>query len=163
VAQTPLVLLLGTTTTPVAMATSTADVASETAVPIAAVGQADAADVGQAYENFWHVRSEAEFTLDASRASEVMDGAYLQNFLDVMSQLQQEHHAIKTQVVLNYTVVEVADGTAYVHDRIEDSSYYIDPTNGSPLTDPANDLSQIEFKLNNVNGTWKVVDSVTHD
>lgn len=120
-----------------------------------------AAEVGQAYENFWRVRSQAELTLDGSRAGDVMNGEYLAHFLDVLNQMQQQGRAIKTQVSLDYTVVQANDNSALLHDRIEDTSYYIDAATGTPLSDPAHDVVLIEFTLVKTDGAWKVVDSVT--
>jgi hypothetical protein len=122
-----------------------------------------AVEVGSAYENFWQVRSQAELTLDASHAADVMDGGYLEHFLDVVSQLSQERRAIKTHVMLNYMVVKTTGDVAFVHDHIEDTSYYVDPDSGAELSDPVDDVVSIEFKLQSVNGTWKVVDSVTQN
>ena len=159
VGLTPLVLAtVGESTPPPAAADGT-----ESPTPLPTVEPTLAAEVGQAYVNFWQVRSQAELTLDPTHAPDVMDDGYLQHFLDVLSQLNQEGRAIKTEVVLDYTVVQVTDDVAFVHDRIEDHSYYVEPDTGNPLTDPTKQMVFIEFKLQNTNGAWKVVDSVTEE
>jgi hypothetical protein len=150
-----------TTATPTAALAPVA--ASQSPTPLPTVEPTLAAEVGQAYENFWPVRSAAELTLDPSHVSEVMDDGYLDHFLAVMNQLRQEGRAIDTQVALNYTVVQVNSQSALVHDRIEDKSFYIDPTTQAALTEPADDVERIEFSLVKTNGVWKVVDSVTEE
>lgn len=156
---TPVIIVTEESATPI----PAPEAGTKSATPLPTVEPTLAAEVGQAYENFWRVRSQAELTLDPGHAADVMDGGYLQHFLDVVSQLNQERRAIKTQVVLDYTVVQASDDVAYIHDRIEDNSYYVDPESEAPLSDPANDMEFIEFRLESSNGVWKVVDSITQD
>lgn len=122
-----------------------------------------AAEVGQAYENFWRVRSQAVLELDATHLSEVMDGDYLKKFEASIQSLAEQGRAIKTEVSLNYTVVLASADSAVVHDAIEDDSYYVAAGTQDPLTEPANDLLRLEVTLHKIEGVWKVVDSVSAD
>jgi len=89
-----------------------------------------------------------------------MDGDYLQNFVVRLNDLRVQGRAIKSQVVLNYTVLQVNDRTATVFDRLEDTSFYVTPGTEQPLADETNDVLLIEFKLAKTQDSWKVVDSV---
>lgn len=154
-----LVQVGGQTVTPTAVSAT----APETPTPLPTVEPTLAAEVGQAYENYWRVRSQALLDLDASHLSEVMDGDYLTTFEASLERAAHEGHAIRTQVTLNYMVLEVVDDSAVVHDRIEDNSYYVVPGTVEPLSDPANDLLRLEFTMRSIGGVWKVVDSVSAD
>jgi hypothetical protein len=120
-------------------------------------------EVGRAYVMFWRVRSQALLELDPSHLSEVMDGDYLQNFVVRLNELRVEGRAIKTQITLNYTVVQATDRAATVIDRLEDSSFYVLPGTEQPLADQANDVLLIQFKFLRADGAWKVVDSVRQE
>jgi hypothetical protein len=119
-----------------------------------------AEQVGTAYQAYWRVRSQALLELDPSHLSEVMDGEYLANFQSRLNDLQTQNRAIRTQVNLNYTVVQANSLQAIVQDRVEDESFYIVPGTLDPITQPAKDLTFIEFKFQSIEGIWKVVDSV---
>ncbi len=169
-APTPLVLTSPASPTsapPLATALPTVTVVPsavvDTPTPLPTVEPALAADVGKAYENFWRVRSQAALTLDSSQLSDVMDGTYLQHFVDVLNQLRQEGRAIKTKVTLNYTVVQASSVTAVVHDFINDDSFYVRTDTEDPLSEPANDFLKLEITLRNNDGNWKVIDSVSAD
>lgn len=147
---------------PLAAATATGvPTAATSPTPLATVEPALAAEVGQAYENFWKVRSQAELTLDGSHAADVMANGYLDRFLQSLSDLENQGRAVKTHVLLNYTVVQVDGDIAFVHDYITDNSFYVDPSNDQSLGDPSDDMYAIEFKLTKSEGIWKVVDGVT--
>jgi hypothetical protein len=119
-----------------------------------------AAEVGQAYENFWRVRSQALLELDESHLPEVMDGDYLNTVSQRIDELRTEDRAIKTHVILNYSVLEVTEDSATVIDDFEDDSVYVKVGTDEPLTDPTADQLRVLYKLRNFAGAWKVVDSV---
>jgi hypothetical protein len=135
--------------------------AMPTALPTVEPAVAD--DVGKSYETYWRVRSQALLTLDATHLSEVMDGEYLTQFESQLRSLQEQGRAIKTQVTLDYQVVQAANGTAIIHDHIEDDSFYVRAGTENPLTEPANDVLRLELTLRKSQGSWKVIDSVSAD
>jgi hypothetical protein len=49
---------------------------------------------------------------------------------------------------------------ASVADVLEDTSHYVNPATGEPLTQPTADSLQLLFRFHKSSGTWKVVDSV---
>ena len=162
-APTPLILVMPTPTAspaPPTLSPTSAPAATESPTTLPTVEPALAAEVGKAYENFWRVRSQAELTLDSSQLPEVMNGPYLEHFVEVLNQLKAEDKAVKIHVVLNYTVVQAANESAIVHDYIEDTSFFVELGTDTALSDPTNDLLRIEFSLARLDGKWKVVDSV---
>ena len=155
-APTPLVIVLGGTETP----TPSAAPSANTPTPLPTVEPTLAAEVGQAYENFWRVTSQALLELDASHLDEVMDGNYLASIRDRISQLSRDGQAIKTHVILNYSVVEASHEFATVVDDFEDDSIYIKVGTDEPVSAPTGDQVRTLYKLQNISGVWKVIDSV---
>ena len=134
-----------------------------TLTPLPTVEPTLAAEVGQAYEHYWRVRSQALLELDPTNLPDVMDGEYLQMFESRLEALAEQGKAIKTQISLNYKVVLANTQSATVLDRIEDDSYYVKAGSSEPLSDPANDVLSLEVKLIKRDGLWKVVESVSAD
>ena len=78
----------------------------------------------------------------------------------LIEQLRNEGRAIKTQVVLNYTVVGSTGDTANVIDHFEDNSIYVKIGTEDPLTTSTADQLFVLYRLRKFPGTWKVIDSV---
>jgi len=89
-----------------------------------------------------------------------MDGDYLDNIAELVDQLRSEGRAIKTQVVLNYSVLEATKEAATVVDYVEDNSIYVKIGTEDPITSPTADLLRITYRLKRFPEAWKVVDSV---
>src|SRR5204863_2865133 len=98
--------------------------------------------------------------LDTTHLSEVMDGDYLAAVSNRITELRAEGRAIKTQVVLNYAVIEATSDSASVVDDFVDNSVYVSSDTEEPLSDPVGDQVRTLYKLRNNSGTWKVVESV---
>jgi hypothetical protein len=158
---TPLVLILDATAT-VSTAISAAQ-PSQTPTPLTTVEPTLAAEVSRAYENFWRVKSQALLDLDQTHLAEVMDGDYLNTVSQRIDDLRSDNRAIKTHVILNYTVVQATQEAASVIDDLEDDSIYVKTGTEEPLSDPAADQLTVLYKFKNFAGTWKVVDSVRPD
>jgi hypothetical protein len=158
-APTHIVVVLDATYTP----TIGAAQANASPTPLPTVDPTLAAEIGAAYESYWRVSSQALLDLDSTHLPDVMEGAYLQTFEMRLDNLRTSGKAIKTQVTLNYKVIEVSDSAAVVIDRVEDDSYYVSPGTEEPLSDPSNDLLRLQLKLLNDTGAWKVVESVSAD
>jgi len=147
------------TAMPTAVATVT-PVATEVPTALPTVEPTLAAEVGQAYENFWRVRSQALLELDPTHLPEVMDGDYLAMVTDRIEQLRADGQAIKTHVLLNYSVVQVVDDSASVVDNLEDDRVYVRAGTEDPISEPTSDKLLVLYKLRKSVGTWKVIDSV---
>ncbi len=152
------------TATPVPLVATATVALSPTAAPadtpLPTVEPTLAAEVGQAYENFWRVRSQALLELDTTHLSEVMDGDYLETVSSRIDELRAEGKAIKTHVVLDYTVVEATQDVATVIDDFEDDSVYVKVGTEQAISEPTAEQVSILFKLRNFSGVWKVIDSV---
>ena len=119
-----------------------------------------AQEVGDAYVTFWRVRSQALLELDGSHLSDVMDGDYLEHIASLIDDLRTEGRAIKTQVVLDYSVVAATTEAATVVDFVEDNSVYVRIGTEDPISDPTADHLRIMYRLKKFSDAWKVVDSV---
>jgi hypothetical protein len=89
-----------------------------------------------------------------------MDDDYLAMVTSRIDELRQENRAIKTQVILNYSVVAATSEVATVVDDFEDNSVYVTAGTEDPLTDPTADRERTLYTLRHSSGVWKVVDSV---
>ena len=159
-APTPLIItLLSTPTTIPAPATVTAQPAA-TATGLPTVEPTLVAEVSRDYENFWRVTSQALLELDTTHLTEVMDADYLTNITNRISELRTEGRAIKTHVLLNYSVLKASSASAEVFDALEDDSVYVKIGTEDPLSDPTADQLRITYELRMLDGVWKVVDSV---
>jgi hypothetical protein len=131
--------------------------------PLPTVDPTLAQEVGEAYVTFWQVRSDAFLNLDPTHLPDVATGDYLDVLTRGVAELRGQGRAIKTQVSLNYRVVQALNEMAIVIDRVQDDSFYVNPDTQAPLTEPANDLLSLQVKLVHDNGQWKVVESVSAD
>jgi hypothetical protein len=153
---TPLILATVDSATPTTAAAAEAD----TPTPLPTVEPTLAAEVGQAYENFWNVTSGALLELDTAQLPQVMDGDYLATVTNRIQELKTENRAIKTEVVLNYSVLTATSEEAIVVDDFEDNSIYVTAGTEDPLSEPLADRQRTLYTLRNIAGVWKVVDSV---
>jgi len=138
-------------------------VVSPTPSALPTVEPALADEVGRAYVMFWRVRSQALLELDPSHLSDVMGGDYLTNVTQRIDELRAEGRAIKTQVMLNYTVVEASTDSASVVDYFKDNSVYVKIDTEEPLSTPTADQLNVLYRLRKFSDVWKVVDSVRSD
>jgi hypothetical protein len=120
-------------------------------------------EVGQAYVAFWKVRSQALLDLDETHIAEVMDGDYLDNMREVIGNLRNEGHAIRTKVELNYSVLQAANSDASVLDIIVDNSVYVNVATNEPESTPEGGRLVVLYQLKKDVATWKVVDSVRNN
>ena len=134
-------------------------IAEATPVVQSTVDPALADDIGRAYVSFWRIKSQALLELDPSHLSDVMDGDYLVTTNELIEDLRSEGHAIKTQVVLNYVVVEADADNATIVDNFDDKRVYVAIGTEDVLSSPATDKLSIVYRLKKFSGTWKVVDS----
>ncbi len=149
---------------PTSLAPTATSVAVATATPaeLPTVEPALADEIGKAYVAFWRVKSQALLELDPMNLSDVMDGDYLATTTQLIEELRSEGRAIKTQVSLNYLVVEASAESATVVDNFEDNSIYVAIGTEDPLSTPMLDRLSVLYRLRNLAGAWKVVDSARH-
>jgi hypothetical protein len=129
-----------------------------------------ASEVSGAYLRYFQVTADAFLDLDATSLPDVaVDGeltALQQNIVDFRSQ----GRALMTNVQHNFTVVSVDGDVAQVTDQYRDSSVYVDPTTHEPLpgevapSSPENaPLVRVVYRLEHVDGTWKVAGGTKYE
>jgi hypothetical protein len=159
--RTPLIVVLDATATPSAAPANTSEPASTPShTPLPTVEPTLAAEVGQAYENFWQVTSQALLELDTTHLEEVTDGDYLASISDRIVELRAEGKAIKTHVILDYSVLAVSQSLATIVDDFEDDSVYVRVGTEDPISEPTGDQIRTVYTMSKSSGVWKVVDSV---
>src|SRR5207237_10507699 len=120
------------TPTPIAVPTAIAVFATQmpgTSTPVAAptprptISPELTAVIGDAYQEYWQVRAEALYDLDASRLQEVMAGDHLAAVQERIDELRADGHAIQTDVDHKYVIVEATDDNAKLVDTYVDQSF----------------------------------------
>jgi hypothetical protein len=119
-----------------------------------------AAEVGDAYKQYWDIRAEALYELDGSRLEQVMAGDHLAAVQELISELSAEGRAIETEVDHKYVVVQASSESAQVADTYLDESVYVDAHTHAPITSPAGQRLTELYSFTKVDGTWRVVDLV---
>jgi hypothetical protein len=92
-----------------------------------------------------------------------MEGDYFDNIAHLIEQLRTEGRAIKTQVILDYSIIQATSEAASVVDHVEDNSVYVSIGTEDPLSLPTGDQLRILYRLRRFPEGWKVVDSVRHE
>jgi hypothetical protein len=149
--------------TPVPATSTPAPALTSTPSPVATVDPALAAEVGQAYERYWRVTSQALLQLDSSQLPQVMEGERLATATQLIEDLRAQGRAVHANVTLNYVVAAANGDSASVIDRYEDRSFFVIPGTDEALTKPSSDESHVLFRLRRISGVWKVVDSVREE
>ena len=80
-----------------------------------------------------------------------------------IDELRSENRAIKTDVDHEIHIVQVSPDAARVVDDYISNTIYVDPITKQPLSEPASDELRVLYQLQKLDGTWKVVDSVSAD
>jgi hypothetical protein len=148
------------TTLPTPSVAPTAAASLSAATPRPTVSPELAAEVGDAYKQYWEIRAEALFALDTSRLQDVMAGDHLVAVERFISELQSEHHAIQTEVDHNYAIVRASQDEAEIADTYTDSSVYVDAMTHQIIGSPTNDVLREQYRMNRIDGTWRVVSLV---
>lgn len=115
------------------------------------------------YLEYWDVYSDAVFSLNDSGLEEVMTGPQLERTLEEISSLRQQNRAAKIDVEHNFVVLNLdsAAGTAVVRDEYANHSAFVDADTKELIGQPASgEIIKDTYSLTQVDGTWKVEDSV---
>jgi hypothetical protein len=130
---------------------------SATAIPIGL-----RQEIEDAYDRFWRVRADAALRLDVSHLPEVAAGTALDIETRNVEQLRAEGRAGRYVVDLRYGVIEASQTSALVAAKYQNRSYFIDARTKQPLapTPAAAEEVKMTFKLEKIDGTWKVVEGV---
>ncbi len=118
--------------------------------------------VSQAYLKYWQVYADAVFNLDDSKLAEVMTGPHLDRVRQEIESLRQRGRAAKIVVEHNFVIVDlnVAAGTATIHDDYANKSYEVDAQTKQMVGQPASGtVIRDNYFLVVEGGTWKVRDA----
>lgn len=127
----------------------------------AGAGSPSPKEVEQAYLKYWEVYSEAMYTLDTSRLSEVAAGERLEQAVTEVEKLKAQGKAAKIDVEHDFFVFDATANTARVHDEYVNNSYAIDPETKRPIGAPGKSESIVDtYFLERIDGVWKVVRGV---
>jgi hypothetical protein len=130
------------------------------ATPRPTVNPQIAAEVADAYQYYWQVRAEALLDLDTSRLDQVMAGDHLASAEELVAQLRSESRAIQTDVNHNYAVIQGGPTEALIIDEYTDNSIYVDITSHQTLTQSVHATVREQYRMNKIEGSWRVVSLV---
>lgn len=152
-------------TTPPTAEVNPIDVQAE-ATPVQAAIPADlAAAIVQGYSNYWTVRVNALHAPDPSNADlqGVMASTELSRAQQVLGSYQEQGMAYQSNVKHQIWITQASPDAATVVDRYVATSTRVDPSSLEPLdpsVTPNVENLTTTFSLQNIDGTWKVVDQV---
>jgi hypothetical protein len=137
-------------------------VASPTGLPVASSPLER--EIEQAYLKYWDIRSEALYNLDPRRLPEVMAGAELEREQQQVSELKAQGRAVKTDVEHRIAFVRVGEANAELYDEYVNRSYLIDAQTKQAIRTPGpGGTAKVSYRLQKIDGVWKVVDGQRFD
>ena len=113
-----------------------------------------------AYNQFWQVRAQALYELDASSLSRVMAGNLLEAERRAIDDLRAQNLAQHVDVDHNARVLHVTDDEAAIEDKYLSRTVMVDASSKEPLEPPPSVPWTLAYRLRKMDGAWKVVDSV---
>jgi hypothetical protein len=119
-----------------------------------------AAEVEQAYYQFWEVRRQAWLDMDAAALGRAMGGVALQRDLAAMDQLRAQNRAQRIEITHHVSILHAAPDEAAVED---DYAWYVTNVHfesKEPVEPMTTGVWQLVYRLRKNEGVWKVVDSV---
>lgn len=120
-------------------------------------------EVESAYSTFWDVRTEAAFNLDVSRLPEVMAGTALERERQQVANLESRGVAAVIEADHDVGLLSISEDEAELYDEYVNRSYLVDPVTREPVGAPEPDeVFKVSFRLQRIDGVWKVVDSERH-
>jgi hypothetical protein len=120
-------------------------------------------EVEAAYSKFWDIRTEAALNLDISRLSEVMAGPALEREQQQISELQARGVAAVIEGDHEVGLLSLTQDEAELYDEYVNRSYLVDPVTREPVGAPEpEETIKVSFRLQKLDGVWKVVDSERH-
>jgi len=118
------------------------------------------AEIDAAYQHYWQIRAEALYSLDTSRLQEAMAGDHLAAAEDLIAQLRAEGRAIQTDVDHNYAILRATWDEADIADAYTDNSIYVEMNSHQSLTQATAERLKEQYRMNKIDGTWRVVSLV---
>jgi hypothetical protein len=122
--------------------------------------QALSNEVLLAYNQFWQVRAQALYELDASSLSRVMAGNLLEAERRTIDDLRAQNLAQHVDVDHNARVLHVTEDEAAIEDKYLSRTVMVDASSKEPLESPPSVPWTLAYRLRKIDGAWKVVDSV---
>jgi hypothetical protein len=120
-------------------------------------------EVESAYSTFWDVRTDAALNLDVSRLPEVMAGTALERERQQIADLESRGVAAKIEADHDVGLLSISEDEAELYDEYVNRSYLVDPVTREPVGTPEPDeVFKVSFRLQKIDGVWKVVDSERH-
>lgn len=121
-------------------------------------------EIEQAYLKYWEIRSEALYNLDPSRLPDVMAGAELEREQQQISELKAQGRAVKIDVEHRIAFVRVGEANAELYDEYVNRSYLVDAQTKQPIRTPGpGGTAKVSYRLQKIDGVWKVVDGQRFD
>jgi hypothetical protein len=122
--------------------------------------QALSNEVLQAYHQFWQVRAEALYELDASKLVGVTAGTLLEGERRAIENLRAQNQAQQVDVDHNARVLHATHDDAAVEDVYLSRTVRVDAESKAPLEPVPSASWRLAYRLRKLDGVWKVVDSV---
>jgi hypothetical protein len=116
-------------------------------------------EVEAAYLRSWDVYSEAVAALDDSGLEESFAGPALETVRADVASLREDNTPARMDVEHDFTI-EISEEVARVVDNYVNHSVLLDGSTGEPIEADPNETLRYEYLLQQIEGTWQVVEIV---
>jgi hypothetical protein len=124
------------------------------------VDEAASEQVLQAYNEFWQVRTQALLELDPSQLVHVTAGPVLDGERRAIETLRAQNRAQQVDVKHNARILYASADEAAVEDHYVSHTVLVDAASKVPVEPPPSTSWRLAYRLQKIDGVWKVVESV---
>jgi hypothetical protein len=124
------------------------------------VDAAASEQVLQAYNQFWQVRTQALLELDPSQLGSVTAGQVLDGERRAIETLRAQNQAQQVDVEHNARILYASADEAAVEDHYVSHTVLVDAASKTPIEPPPSTSWRLAYRLQKIDGVWKVVESV---
>jgi len=114
----------------------------------------------QAYNQFWQIRSQALLELDPSQLVHVTAGPVLDGERRAIETLRAQNRAQQVEVEHNARILFASADEAAVEDHYVSHTVLVDAASKAPIEPPPSTSWRLAYRLQKIDGVWKVVESV---
>jgi hypothetical protein len=114
----------------------------------------------QAYNQFWQVRTQALFELDPSQIEQVTAGQVLDGERRAIEALRAQNRAQQVDIEHNARILYASADEAAVEDHYVSHTVLLDAASKAPIEPPPSTAWRLAYRLQKIDGVWKVVESV---
>ena len=114
----------------------------------------------RAFNRFWAVRIQASYDLNPEPLPEVMAGVALEREINALNGMRARNQAARMTIEHSVQLLHAGPDEAAIEDDYTLNMVYVDAQTKDPVQPTPVGSWQYAYRMRNMDGTWKVVDSV---